>query len=55
MKLCYLLPYWEGNFEFIYKDGSEIQANMIPYVDECEVLEAWVNLETATLVVRLDI
>ena len=55
MKLCYLLPYWEGNFEFIYKDGSEIPDKMIPYVDECEVIEAFVNLETETLVVRLDI
>ena len=55
MKLCYLLPYWEGNFEFIYKDGSEIPDKMIPYVDECEVIEAFVNLETATLIVRLDI
>lgn len=55
MKLCYLLPYWEGNFEFIYKDESEIPDKMIPYVDGCEVIEAFVNLETETLVVRLDI
>lgn len=55
MKLCYLMPYWNGNFELIYNDGSEIPANLLPYVDEVEVLEAFIDIEKATLIVRLDI
>ena len=55
MKLCYLLPYWTGDFEFIFNDGSEVPDSMIPYVNECEVLEAFVSLKEQTLVVRLNI
>ena len=55
MKLCYLMPYWNGNFELIFNDGSEIPVDMLPYIDEAEVIEAFVNLTEETLVVRLNI